>query len=118
MKNCVLFFLLIFSSCADGRVRPSLQDELLGRWERTNDPTRRYLFGEDYATSWVYNFSTTIDGKWYKVEQINGRNMTLKEINTGKVFEWGFSEVIGDSLVTMTDKTGNLHYSFDLKRIQ
>jgi hypothetical protein len=107
---------LLFSYCADGRVQPSLQDELHGRWERTNDPTRRYLFGEGYATGWVYNFSTAIDAKWYQVERVSGRDMTLKEINTGKIFVWGFSEVVGDSVVVLTDKTGDLDFSFEIKR--
>ena len=115
MKNAILFFLLFAASCADSRFDPTLQDELQGEWVRTDDHTRHYIFGPDYATTWVFNFGSILAPKWYSVEPYEDSALLLTEINTGNTAVWGFGEVRGDSVTVVEQANGGKFY-FNLKR--
>jgi len=117
MKNAILLLLIFATSCADSRFTPSLQEELRGEWVRTDDETRHYIFEDDYATTWIYNFSTVVAPKWYGTEETGDRVLTLTEINTGNVQRWKFSETDGET-VTFADVTMQPAKYYNLKRAQ
>jgi len=108
---CIVFA----TSCADSRFPPSLSDELRGEWVRTDDETRHYIFDDEYATTWIYNFSTVVAPKWYSTEETGDRVLTLTEINTGNVQRWKFSETDGET-ITLTDITTQPAKYYNLKR--
>lgn len=120
MKNLLFaLFLFAFASCADSRKEPLLQDAIAGKWFNVEEPSRRYFFDDDFASSWNYNFSTTFSEKWYSVTYLGGNDLVLSEINTGTVYYWSFSDVApGDSVCTVVDCTGASNVYFDLKRVR
>ena len=114
MKVIIPLLLTLFFSCSDydgGDL--SLLQEMQGEWQNTQNQ-RHYLFADDYATTWDYNFSTVINAKWYKVRQVGERDLSLVEVNTKDTLLWRFSQV--DSIVTVADVTNAATVYFDLKR--
>lgn len=107
---------LAFASCADYDREPLLWQELQGRWTRADDPNRHYIFAQDYATTWDYNFSTVIAPKWYSMEQTGYRTLTLVNINTGDTSRWIVGQVFGDTAVGVNDVTHPTWFEFYLKR--
>jgi len=117
LKYLIPAVVLCLASCADSRFTPSLSDEIRGEWMRADDENRRYIFEGDFATTWNYNFGTVIAPHWYAAEETGERVLTLKEINTGTVQRWKFSETDGQT-VTVADVTTYPHFYFNLKRKQ
>lgn len=117
MKNLFnIIFLLSLASCGkyDGG-EPTLAQEIAGEWVNAEHPTRHYIFGGGYATTWDYNFSTVINAKWYKTEQTGERDLMLVEINKNDTLYWRFSELNGDA-VTIADATNYPAVFFNIER--
>lgn len=114
MKHLLFIFVILTASCADSRFQPELSDEIAGEWVRTDDTTRHYIFSDNYATTWIYNFSTVVAPHWYATEQTGDRELTLSEINKGTVLVWRFSEA--GQTVTVADHTTQPTFYFNLKR--
>lgn len=115
MKETIFVFLLLFAmQCKDQDFEPQLLDELQGKWVRTDDDTRKFIFGPDYATTWIYNFSTVIAPKWYRIEQTGERDLMLIEVNKNDTLRWRFSDI--DGTVTVADATHYPTFYFNLKR--
>lgn len=109
----------IIEACKDSDFEPTLQDEIQGEWVRTDDPTRHYIFGDGYATTWVYNFSTVIAPKWYSTESADEwRALKLREINKPDSLVWTFAPIADDGVLTVieTKYDGVLSVCFSLKR--
>ena len=110
---------LLCASCADSRKEPLLSDAVRGEWARIADPTRHYIFEDDYISTWVYNFSTIIAPKWYRADYSGAADLTLSEINTDQVLRWKFSDVTQfDTICTVADYTNHPTFYFDLKRVK
>ena len=117
MKHLLPVFLIFaFASCADYDREPLFWQELQGQWTRADDPNRHYIFGQDYATEWDYNFSTVIAPKWYSMDETGYRTLTLVNINTGDTSRWIVGQVFGDSTVAVNDVTHPDWFEFYLKR--
>ena len=110
---CLIF---AFTSCADYDREPPLWQELQGEWTRADNPNRHYIFAQDYATTWDYNFSTVIAPKWYSMDETGYRTLTLVNINTGDTSRWIVGQVFGDSTVAVNDVTHPDWFEFYLKR--
>lgn len=108
--------LFLFSGCSDARVEPVFPKTIYGEWEQGMFQNRKYIFGDGYATTWVYDFNVPLYGQWFKAEAVGVNDLKLTEINTGKVQVWRFSEVDGDSVCTVTDMNENLQYTFKIRR--
>ncbi len=106
---------LAFASCHND-YEPLLWQELQGKWTRTDNQNRHYIFAQDYATEWDYNFSTNIAPKWYSMEQTGYRTLTLVNINTGDTSHWIVGQVLGDTAVSINDVTHPDWKEFYLKR--
>jgi hypothetical protein len=117
LKHLLFAALLSFFSCADQRPEPLFPDDIRGEWVRVDDETRHYIFEEDFATTWNYNFGSVLAPHWYAAEQTGDRVLTLKEINKGNTYLWKFSETDGQ-MVTVVDVTTYPHFYFNLKRKQ
>lgn len=115
-KPAAAILLFLFSGCADARITPVFPKTIYGQWEKAGQPERKYLFGDGYATTWVYDFNAPLYGQWFKAEPIGGGDLQLTEINTHKVQVWRFSEMQGDTVCTLTDMTGDLHHNFEIRR--
>ena len=109
MKHLKPFLLALISallllSCKDSDFEPTLQDEIQGEWVRTDDPTRHYIFGEGYVTTWIYNFSTVIAPKWYSTESAGEwRALKLREINKPDSLIWTFAPLSDDGILTVKE---------------
>ncbi len=117
MKIIISLFLIALCACSkyDGG-EPSLSQEIEGQWLNADNLTRHYIFGDGFATLWDYNFSTVINAKWYKTEQAGERHLMLVEINKQDTLYWRFSELSGDTIVTVADATNQPAVFFNLKR--
>ena len=104
----------IIEACKDSDFEPTLQDEIQGEWVRTDNPTRHYIFADDYATTWDYNFSTVINPKWYAVQEVGDRTLMLIEANSQDTLHWVFSEI--DTVMTVKEVAANSVFYFNLKR--
>ncbi len=119
MKNILFFAFVFLASCADSRYEPILWQELKGEWVRAENPNRHYIFAQDYVTTWDYNFSTVVAPKWYAAEWSGERGVNLKEINTDIEKFWQFSEITGDTLVTVAENSEGVPvFYFNLKRVK
>lgn len=117
MKNLTYALLLtLAASCADYDREPLLWQELQGEWTRADNPNRHYIFAQDYATTWDYNFSTVIAPKWYSMDETGYRTLTLVNINTGDTSRWIVGQVFGDTAVSINDVTHPDWKEFYLKR--
>lgn len=117
MKEFALIVLMAFAmQCKDSDYNPNLSQEIAGEWTRAENPNRHYIFGDDFCTTWEYNFSTIVAPKWYSVEQVGDRDLMLVEINKADTLYWRFSE-IGET-ATVADFTTHPSFYFNLKRAQ
>lgn len=116
MRHLIVLLALCFLSCKDADYAPTLQHEIAGQWVRTDNPRRHYIFGDGFATTWEYNFSTVVNAQWFEAVEVGDRALQLTEINKPHlVFVWRFSDVTGDT-VTVTDLSGALDFNFKLRR--
>lgn len=115
MKHILLFCVLTFAACADYQKEPLLLDEIKGEWVRVDNPNRHYIFADGYATTWIHQFGTNITAQWFEMS-IAERDASLKEINTGQIQVWRFSEMQGDTLCTVADASSTPTFYFNLKR--
>lgn len=118
MKSLLYIIPVLFlTACSkyDGG-EPIFPQDIEGEWYNVEHPTRHYIFGDGYATSWDYNFSTVINAHWYEVKQTGERDLMLVEINKGDTLRWRFSPMSGDTSVTVADFTNIPTIYIDLKR--